>query len=145
MTGTILTVPGAGGDGLGFNSGNDGTLTIAVGPTGAKVNALTISAAGVPTFNQLAQSLTSNGYKKLDGGLIVQWGTTSAITSGSFVSVTFPIAFPTAALSVATTLSSGVIAANYTAGVSSLTTTGMNVSHFSSGGSAGYFWIALGY
>jgi len=65
MTGTILTVPGAGGDGIGFNSGNDGTLTIAVGPTGAKVNALYISAAGVVQQSQ-AQSMvrlnTANGY-----------------------------------------------------------------------------------
>jgi len=65
MTGTILTVPGAGGDGIGFNSGNDGTLTIAVGPTGAKVNALVIGANGVVQQSQ-AQSMvrlnTANGY-----------------------------------------------------------------------------------
>jgi len=65
MTGTILTVPGAGGDGIGFNSGNDGTFTLAVGPTGAKLNALVIGANGVVQQGQ-AQSMvrlnTPNGY-----------------------------------------------------------------------------------
>lgn len=46
-----------------------------------------------------AKSLTANGYQKLPSGLIIQWGTTAAITSDGRTMVTFPIAFPTACLS----------------------------------------------
>lgn len=44
-------------------------------------------------------SLTTNGYMKLQSGLIVQWGTASAIAAGSSLTVAYPIAFPTAAIS----------------------------------------------
>lgn len=42
------------------------------------------------------QSLLANGYQKLPGGLILQWGTNA--TSGGSVAVTFPIAFPNGVL-----------------------------------------------
>ena len=43
------------------------------------------------------QSLSSNGYQKLPGGLIVQWGNgTSSGTARPNITVTFPLAFPTA-------------------------------------------------
>jgi len=50
MTTTTIQAPGAGGDGFSTTAGNDGTLTIAVGPTGAKVNAMVLDAAGNPTL-----------------------------------------------------------------------------------------------
>lgn len=40
-------------------------------------------------------SLATNGYQKLPSGLIVQWGYASNATAGQ-ITVTFPIAFPTA-------------------------------------------------
>jgi len=75
MTGTILTVPGAGGDGIGFNSGNDGTFTLAVGPTGAKVNALVFDAGGhasmpqnvvaFSAYQSVSQSVPNASFTKL--------------------------------------------------------------------------------
>jgi hypothetical protein len=46
------------------------------------------------------KSLTTNGYQKIPGGLIVQWGTTSSISVDGSVTVTYPIAFPNAAFVV---------------------------------------------
>jgi hypothetical protein len=47
------------------------------------------------------QSLASEGYQKLPGGLIIQWGTgTSSGTSRPNFTKTFPVSFPTACLSV---------------------------------------------
>ena len=47
-------------------------------------------------------SLGSSGYQKLPSGLIVQWGPTGAVSSsGGPVTVTFPIAFPTACRAIA--------------------------------------------
>lgn len=48
-------------------------------------------------LGQFVNSLASNGYAKLPGGLIIQWGVTSVTLSAS---VLFPIAFPNACLRV---------------------------------------------
>lgn len=45
-------------------------------------------------------SKTSNGYTKLPNGMILQWGASASIGGNSSVSVTFPVAFPTACLNV---------------------------------------------
>jgi microcystin-dependent protein len=50
MTQTILTAGDATNSGVTTQGGNDGTLTLVVGPNGAKVNALAIAADGTPTF-----------------------------------------------------------------------------------------------
>lgn len=48
------------------------------------------------SFTGSNQSLTGSGYQKLPGGLIIQWGTSVAVTNaGGGESVTYPIAFPT--------------------------------------------------
>lgn len=49
-------------------------------------------------FTGSNQSLTTNGWQKLPGGLIIQWGTTGTINGGSNATVTLPIAFTTAML-----------------------------------------------
>lgn len=53
------------------------------------------------------QSFTSNGYQKLPGGLILQWGTIAPSSRSSehdFGNISYPIAFPTAALNVTATV-----------------------------------------
>ena len=48
-------------------------------------------------FGQFASSLSANGYQILPGGLILQWGVTSAFPTGastSNVTGTFPVNFP---------------------------------------------------
>ena len=43
-------------------------------------------------------SVVSPGYQKLPSGLIVQWGTTGALTAGTSQTVTLPVTYPTANL-----------------------------------------------
>lgn len=98
-------------------------------------------------------SLASSGYYKHPGGLIEQWGTySSAITTEATVSVTFPIAFPTAAFGIwATTRNT----ANTTTGCTvmqevTLTTTGatLKANGFDSSppdAGGGFRWRALGH
>jgi hypothetical protein len=50
-----------------------------------------------------ASSLGTSGYQKLASGLIMQWGTTSSISVYGNVTVTYPIAFPTAVFVVMVT------------------------------------------
>ena len=80
-------------------SANNGTIKLA---RNSGQDIVTVDAAGKPRFPQLAQSLATDGYKVLEGGLILQWGQcandNAQFSGGSLV--TFPIPFPTAVLHV---------------------------------------------
>lgn len=89
--------------------------------------------------DKFANSLTGNGFQKLPGGLILQWGV--GVTTNGSVTVTFPISFPTAALhlQVTQTTSSfaqagaGIIASPSTAVLfllNSATDSGADLSYF---------------
>lgn len=82
-----------------------------------------------------AKLLTANGYQKLPGGLIIQWGTVSA---GS--SVTFPVAFPSACLSVVAQNIS-LTSTAWANGVGNITKTGFTSNM---GSSSGIDYIAIG-
>jgi hypothetical protein len=66
-------------------SGNSGTVTNGVYTT---------------NFTGSNQSVSSNGYQKLPGGLIMQWGTTPVVAPGVNQTVTFPISFTTSVFSI---------------------------------------------
>lgn len=104
-------------------------------------------------FTGSNQSLTANGYQKLPGGVIIQWGSLSATSiaasSSRTDSVTFPVAFPTACLNAsATARIDGVQAA---AGIATAapTTTAMSVERrnlaTSTSQSIAAYWVAIGY
>ena len=82
-----------------------------------------ISAAN--TGGIVAASLTENGYAKFANGLILQWGNAAN-------PVTFPIAFPTTALNVVTTLQTSGDSGNMSKNrlyVQTLTTTGFSIQN----------------
>ncbi|EFA9765935.1 hypothetical protein GP938_24830 [Escherichia coli] len=57
----------------------------------------------VPDMNNFGNSLTANGYQKLPGGMIIQWGSFSVSPTGGSVGtvdITLPVAFPAACRSV---------------------------------------------
>ncbi|EJF7529367.1 TPA: hypothetical protein ACHF0X_001672 [Escherichia coli] len=57
----------------------------------------------VPDMNSFGNSLTVNGYQKLPGGMIIQWGSFSVSPTGGSVGtvdITLPVAFPAACRSV---------------------------------------------
>ena len=64
-----------------------------------------LNVGGTIAGGGFANSLATNGYQKLPGGMIMQWGTVTA--SGDSTTVTFPIPFPTECF--------GVFPAQYTA------------------------------
>lgn len=79
----------------GVNANDDGNLSTFVTNL---ANGIGTALAGTPAFGN---SLGSSGYQKLPGGLVFQWGKSSTVAS--LVTVTFPIAFPTAILGVVVT------------------------------------------
>ena len=125
------------------------TMKLARGNAGATTqDIMTVDAAGKPRFNQLAQSLSSTGYKVLEGGLIVQWGinnfpTIAAGGEGPQTTINLPMAFPTTVLSIATSVNDRYC----TIGSScSLTQIVLNAHNFYSGSiTPTAFWTAIGY
>ena len=58
----------------------------------------------IAMISDFTSSKAQNGYQKLPGGLILQWGFVGPFYSESAQSVTLPIAFPTAILNASATL-----------------------------------------
>lgn len=120
-----------------------GQLTLPGGGTGSQaITASEAAALLAASFGGSNQSLSANGYQKLPGGLILQWG--SVTQSSGTASVTFPLAFPSACKSVTTSMVQPSIGNDYAVTVSTPTTTGFsvysNVSY-----NAVVPWIAIGY
>jgi hypothetical protein len=100
----------------------------------------------VATNNDFTNSKTTNGYQKLPSGLIIQWGTSASVGDGSYATVTFPIAFPTACLNASATNSSSAGGNVGGTTISNITTTTMRVGHYNGGlNSSPIFWMAIGY
>lgn len=97
---------------------------------------------------EFASAVASNGYQKLPGGLIIQWGTTPDPTdaaSGS-VTATLPIAFPTSVLS-ASALESSNSSNKTVISYGGSTTTTITFNYYRVQGSAvgPFMYIAIGY
>jgi hypothetical protein len=87
------------------------------------------------------QSLSGNGYQKLPGGLIMQWG--SFTQTGISTTVTLPIAFPNAMLNVQQTITgSGSVSAP---GVSIVNTQQFDSIRDPVVSNVGCYYFAIGY
>jgi hypothetical protein len=114
------------------------TATSAIALAGT--DAATALTAAAFSGNKL---ISANGYYKLPGGLVIQWGQTGGIPGVGSLPVLFPTAFPTTAFMVVfsdSTATSGFQASNYT---SNLTTTGFTVHNQGNNGVQVY-WLAIG-
>jgi len=113
------------------------------------------------SLGQFDASKAANGYQKLPSGLIIQWGTTTislAVSQNSAegnTSITFPVTFPSVAISLQASVLTDVINGTCeTCRPTALTTSGvtlrgMSISSNSSGsptaGTVSVYWVALGY
>jgi hypothetical protein len=70
-----------------------GALTLASNPVSA-LQAVTKQYAD--SLSNPGQLLASDGYQKLSGGLIIQWGHVGPVSNNSTGTITLPIAYPTA-------------------------------------------------
>ena len=96
-------------------------------------------------FTGTNQSKTANGYQKLPGGLIVQWGSTTSqggSTTAPSLSDSFPIAFPTACVSFQATPYGGTLTADGDWMVT-FNSTQFGAKHRIS--THTYTWLAFGY
>jgi hypothetical protein len=89
-------------------------------------------------------SLATNGYVKLPGGLIFQWGTgTLAAGSYGIATVSFPIAFPNACMNITTNPIASPQAA-YALTVDSVTASSARFGMYGAL-PINFFWCAIGY
>ena len=87
-------------------------------------------------------SIGTSGYQRFPSGLIIQWGTRAMDSTASPHAVTFPIAFPTACLSVQAQNNSNA----FPTLASVLTTTSVQLANGSAGSNAGTaMYFAIGY
>lgn len=92
------------------------------------------------------QNLSGTGYRKLPGGLILQWGRTTNISDGQQILVTFPIAFPHAILTALGANSANPVGNNGVINISLRGLIGMDIGRYNGAGNAcAMFWFAIGY
>jgi hypothetical protein len=86
--------------------GTDGHIHAQIDSTDFGGIAFVSDLAAYATLASLAGSAASNGYQRLSSGIIVQWGSILASTSGA-TTITFPIAFPTGLLNTVASCADG--------------------------------------
>lgn len=96
------------------------------------------------------QSLTSSGWQKLPGGMILQWGTSASIGPGSSLTIAFPITFPNTC--IAASAMPGVTASTNNPNPAGIQLFGAPASssqfvirNMGQTNSYQYTWIAIGY
>lgn len=121
-------------------SAANGTMKLSRGNAGATTqDILTISALGEVDFPQMIRNFGTNGYYKLAGGLILQWGRSAGTNTGT---VTLPTAFPNACLSVVGTCETVTVNAEL---VELVTITPTSFSFALSSSGTTFRWQAIGY
>ncbi len=97
--------------------------------------------------SNLQPARTTNGYTFLPGGVIMQWGTLTAV-SQTLTPVTYvglgTIAFPNNTLNVQTTIKEGASSGANVLNISAITASGFSYYNTSSS-SRDFFWMAIGF
>lgn len=133
-------------------------LLSAGGGTGTSGQVLkTNGTASSPSWSSLSglsdfdKSLDANGYQKLPGGLILQWGFVgngTAGNAGSSATVTFPIAFPSAVVNVQLAVVENDNSGATCARSNAISTTGFTWRTFAGASASSadrVYWLAIGY
>lgn len=103
----------------------------------------------IPDMASFVASFGNNGYQKLPGGLILQWGQNSMPGPGATNSVTFPIAFPSAVYSllITTNATGGASTGIAPCSTSVVSKTGFQWVRFAGSDYTSYgtgYWFAIG-
>ena len=150
---TITTGTSVGG-GLLHDSDTTGNLVIKTGSSATTTatfhsNLATTFAGNIHVGNvRIGQdnflgSLTANGYQRLPGGLILQWGYYSGGAHGP--TITFPVAFPTAVLNLSATAGTD----NNAVAVGAINNSSFVVTQLeaasNTNSTGAFYWLAIGY
>jgi hypothetical protein len=95
-----------------------------------------------PAITLFANSMSSPGYQKFPGGLVMQWGTAAVPASGSTV-VTYPLAFTQGIVQMATPIDSSSTN-NYRVGVDTSSLTTLTLRSTNTQNTTGVMWLSIG-
>ena len=105
--------------------------------------------AALASRPEMARNLSVNGYQKLPGGLVLQWGTAivGTSTTAASLNITLPIAFPTAGLfSIASGTDVSIGGVSAPARAQTVTQTTLTVVHSATASfSQSIRWFVIGY
>lgn len=108
-----ITIQRAGADLIYPNNASITSFSMSNGDTAVIESSAAVSAwaliggsAQLGSAGVFGNSLSGAGYQKLPSGLIIQWGSTGTVTSGSSAATNFPISFPTSVAQVVLTAQS---------------------------------------
>lgn len=148
-TPSALTIDGSGiVDIAAASISNTGSVQLAQVSDVTAGTSTTLAVTPASLSGLVPSSIGSNGYIKLPGGLIIQWGTQTGITETG-TTISYPIPFPSAAYSVTTQKVNSTMAGGAVRD-STLTSVGTTTFHYvpfisgASGQSTDVYWIALG-
>jgi hypothetical protein len=130
-----------------LGNGTSALQTVAPSTSGNVLtsNGTTWNSSALSSLSAFDKSLSANGYQKLPGGLIMQWGESASVNTDSSVSVTFPIVFPSACVSVVITGNKSMVTSGQgIQTVQSVSTTGFQINN-GQDASMTFFWLAMGY
>ena len=128
-----------------YNAGTGGMYFYTNGVQRAAIDSAGITGNLAPNFTGSNQSLAASGYQKLPGGLIMQWGTISSLGDNVSETITFPLAFPTAAVSFVATAEGTSAFSDVAYIFRSLTTTNVIVTQMYNSSNVGGRYMAIGY
>jgi hypothetical protein len=98
-----------------------------------------------PITGFFTNSLNSDGYQRLPGGLIIQWGVKASIPANSTATVTLPIAFTSSMfMAVGTAFGTNTSTSEFAQQCNSLSTTSFGISN-PNGAQRSVYWIAIGF
>lgn len=128
-----------------YSSISNYTSSINVAGLASDYSTLNSSAAKYADFQGANQLFSGQGYQKLPGGLIIQWGSGAASpTVGTAVTITYPTAFPVRTAGVyVTRTATGVISDINSFAVD--VTTNINFPIRCQLANASFYWFAVGY
>ena len=108
------------------------------------------AAQGKAIADAFTGTKSNNGYQKLYGGLIIQWGTTGSLNYNASLDISFPIPFPSACLNMVASpraINTQSFSGSTSAYTSNVTNTGATLTNDSSSEREAFAitWMAIGY
>lgn len=139
----VISINGATITSMGLGTGDWVTVVRVSSTTWFMQGSTSLGSSSAFTANR-----ASAGYQKLPGGVIFQWGSTGAISQGSWAGVTYPIVFPTGLFNnpVISPITGSANSNGYSMGAALATTSGFNATNNSgTSGAVTGSWIAIGW
>jgi hypothetical protein len=100
------------------------------------------TSAALSSLSVFEKSLTTDGYQKLPGGLIIQWGTATNISTTK--TVILPLTFPNNIFNVQLTINQNTTTDMYAVKINSLNTAEIVIRNTNATAAPTVYWFAIG-